>query len=192
MVTLRDHCQRLVAATGSYDSSRFSKEIPDGQESLVVIGILVGAFGLSTFGSASASTVSPNDPSPYCRDTISIPFGTSLTRAGGGHYNAGVEGDARISCNGSATVTVTLVLHYHTNPCQGGCGAKTGATFHCSGSCDPYVTFNRTGLFCGYHYTFNDYVQITGTWSGGGTSGKFTGNGSQSHGSAYNPPAVCS
>ena len=132
----------------------------------------------------------PLDPSPYCRAYVSIPYATGEASAGGGHYTLTVEGDATISCNGSATVTVTPVLHYTTNPCQGGCGAKTGATFHCSGSCEVSVTLTRT-LYCGYHYTFQDYAQLTGTWSGGGASGNFTQIGGSSSGSSYDPPGGC-
>ena len=110
----------------------------------------------------------------------------------GGHYDAGYEGDATIGCNGPATVTVTLIFHYSSNPGQGGNGAKKGATFHCGSDCEPKVHFTRLGLFCGYHYTFADHVQITGTWSGGGFNGRFSGNGPTRHGSAYSPPSVCS
>lgn len=72
----------------------------------------------------------------------------------------------------------------------GGCGAKSGATFHCNGNCDVYVTFART-LFCGYRYTFSDYTQLTGGWSGGGASGNFYQTGGTSSGNSYNPPSVC-
>ncbi len=130
------------------------------------------------------------DPSPYCRAYVSIPYAIGEAPAGGGHYTLTVEGDATISCNGPAAVSVTPVLHYTTNPCQGGCGAKTGATFYCGSSCEVDVTFTRN-LYCGYHYTFQDYTQLTGTWSGGGVSGKFTQIGGKSSGSSYNPPGVC-
>jgi hypothetical protein len=80
------------------------------------------------------------------------------------------------------------ILHYTSNPCEGGCGAQTGPTFHCTGSCDAYATHNRN-LFCGYHYTFTDYIQLTGTWSHNGVTGKISFNGSKSSGSSYKPPA---
>lgn len=140
---------------------------------------------------ASATVAVPRDPSPYCRDAINRPWTTSLNPAGGGHYDAHYEGDASITCNGAASVTVTLVLHYKTDPCSDGCGAKTGATFHCNGSCDPTVGYVRSSLFCGYHYSFDDYVQITGTWTGGGHSGTFSGDGPHGTGTSYMPPTVC-
>ena len=126
------------------------------------------------------------DPSPYCRAQVSIPWGVREAPAGGGHYTVTVEGDATITCNGSANLTVIPVLHYSTDPCQGGCGALRGSPHTCRGSCGVSIQYTRT-LFCGYHYTFSDYTQLTGTWSGGGHSGSFAQEGARSNGSSYNP-----
>ena len=52
------------------------------------------------------------------------------------------------------------------------------------------MTFTRN-LYCGYHYTFQDYTQLTGTWSGGGASGNFYQIGGSSSGSSYDQPGVC-
>jgi hypothetical protein len=152
---------------------------------LAVASLLLGLVFVSSPASAR-----PMDPSPYCRPYASVPYADGERAAGGGHYTLSVEGVGGLSCNGPATITLTAVLHYTTNPCQGGCGAKTGPTVHCSSSCETTVPFTRT-LFCGYHYTFSDYVQLTGHWSHGSASANVSFVGRRSSGSSYDPPGVC-
>lgn len=154
-----------------------------------MLGVLVALTGILLAPVANAAR--PADPSPYCRPYLHMPYTAHLARAGGGHYTATIEGVADVDCNGPANITVTAILHYSTNPSQGGNGAQSGPTTRCYGSCSTTATHTRN-LFCGYHYTFSDYTQITGTWSGGGESGKLTGDSSRSSGSAYNPRSVCS
>jgi hypothetical protein len=154
-----------------------------------VITLLASVLLLVALASSQASARSL-DPSPYCRPYASAPYATGEARAGGGHYTLSIEGVGGLSCNGPATIALTAVLHYTTNPCQGGCGAKTGPTVHCSASCEASVPYTRT-LFCGYHYAFSDYVQLTGTWNHNGVMGNVSFNGYKSSGSSYNPPGVC-
>lgn len=160
---------------------------------LAVLSLLV--LGLVTGGqAANAAPAQPYDPSPYCRPYIGNPYiDWGPTSTGGGRYQFDVEAAGGMSCNGAAyRVSVSVTLHYSTTN-GGGSGVTTGATHTCSGSCEATAHYLRASLWCGYHYTYDDYATVNYTWQRDSTSSPTSGSVSGGHttGSSYNPPGVC-
>lgn len=162
---------------------RHAAELRTPKRLLVLLGAVLSL--LLPAGTAMAA-VHPYDPSPYCRPYASMPYALGYKAAGAGHYTAEFEADAGLNCNGPATVHLTTIFHWQTN---GVSGAQSGPSTYCSGSCTASAFYTRT-LSCNVVYNFADFTQLTGTWSGGGTSGNASATSATRTGSAYNPPGA--
>lgn len=160
---------------------------------LAVLGLMI--LGLVTGGQAANAASNPFDPSPYCRPYIGRPYVDSgPTYTGGGRYQWDTEAAGGMTCNGSAySVSVSVTLHYSTDPSSGGSGATTGATHTCGGSCEATAHYLRASLWCGYHYTYDDYATVHYTWKRNSSSTAVSGSmtGGHTTGSSYDPPGVC-
>ena len=156
--------------------------------SLTILGLVAGGQA------ANASPALPLDPSPYCRPYIGHPYvDAGPIGTGGGRYQFDVEVAGGLTCNGPVyKASVSVILHYSTDP-SGGTGIATGATHECTGSCEGTAHFYRTGLRCGYHYTYSDYGTYFATWQRTSSSAPVSVSdaGPTTRGSSYNPSAAC-
>ncbi|MEU3455384.1 hypothetical protein ABZ671_17565 [Micromonospora sp. NPDC006766] len=157
---------------------------------LTVLSLVI--LGLATGG--QAANAAPFDPTPYCRPYMGLPYVDSgPTYTGGGRYQFDVEAAGGMHCNGAAyKVSVSVTLHYSTTS-GGGTGTTTGSTKTCGDSCENTAHYMRTSLFCGYHYTYDDYATVNYTWQRYSSDSPVSGslNGGHTTGSSYNPPGVC-
>lgn len=158
---------------------------------LAVLGLMI--LGLVSMG--QVANAAPADPSPYCRPQMSFPYVDSgPTGTGGGRYQFDVVAAGGMTCNGSAyKVTVSVQLHYSTDPSSGGNGIASGSSHTCGGSCNASAHYFRTGLRCGYHYTYSNYGVLYYTWQQTSSSSPVSGSlkGGTTNGSSYDPKAAC-
>jgi hypothetical protein len=110
-----------------------------------------------------------------------------------GLFRFAVTGEADVHCtHGVNSIDITAVLHHRTN---GRAGAFKGRSHHCAATtdCGGQVEFWRDALHCGEFYTYEDYVQITGSYreTARSTPVQIDVEGRTATGTAHFPPDAC-
>lgn len=161
------------------------------------VAALAGSLAIVSVpcASATASTVQPNDPSPYCRPLVGTPYGVSgPTPYTTGTYKFTAGGEVHMVCNGPIYAgEIYAVWHASTDPNAIGDGIHTSAGHSCKGSCSLYYSHTRVDLDCDLVYDYSDHLQITGWWRKTSANGKETISmeGSTRHGTSYHPGNAC-
>jgi hypothetical protein len=157
---------------------------------------MLGVVALVLPATAASANVVPYDPGTYCRITVGAPSATGFGPDRAGYtYTFGVQVHASLSCNGPAYSSyIWTQINWKTYDAGVGqttSGIRQGATHSCSGSCDAWAYYNRSGLWCGDAYTYTDYGYAFAVYQqySNSTPVQLSSNGPTSVGSSGgNPP----
>jgi hypothetical protein len=133
-------------------------------------------------------------PRGLCTVHVSRPYvSVRPQRSGMGLFRFAVKGEADVVCTERVhAIEMVAVLHYRTD---GRAGAFKGRSYQCGTTdiCHAEVEYWRDGLHCGEFYSYEDYVQIIGSYRQTATSTleRIDVEGRIGTGSAHFPPDAC-
>jgi len=161
---------------------------------VLAVAATLGLAGQPAF----AGTVHPDDPGAYCRLAMVNPSLTGTFSDGTGYYGFGSQAHAYITCNGPAYWSViTVQFHYSTTETSTGqnlgSGIIGGSSHTCSGSCDGYAYYTRSGLHCGETYAYADYGTASASYKKTSSSAQvnLSGTSGTTRGSSHDPSPPC-
>jgi hypothetical protein len=133
-------------------------------------------------------------PGGLCTVHVSRPYVSARPRSSGPNlFRFAVTGEADVACTEQVDVIeLTAILHHRTNAHA---GAFKGRSHQCESAkfCNAEVEFWRDGLNCGEFYSYEDYVQLVGSYrrAAGSVPVRIDVESRATTGSAHFPPGAC-